>query len=142
MITKKNLGSWLAIPVFAIAIPTAAFAESGDDNPTGVAGAFNGQITTGSSYDPYTGNMRRQIDDIVVPGSIGAYPLKWTRYWNSHTSWRDGSFIGASWRFSYLDYRHSDGWGPVLPDGRQITDAMGVEEWAGGIATADLASYD
>ncbi len=136
MITNRNVRSWLAIPILAIAIPTAAFAEQGDDNPTGVAGAFNGQITTGSSYDPYTGNMQRQIDDIVVPGSIGAYPLKWTRYWNSHTSWTDGDFVGASWRFSYLKWQPN-----ITPDGRVFGDADGVEEWAGGIAPADLASY-
>jgi len=138
MITKKNLHRWLAIPVFAIALPTAAFAEAGDDNPTGVAGAFNGQITTGTSYDPYTGNMKREIDDIVVPGSIGAYPLKWSRYWNSHVSWRD-NVIGAKWRFSYLDYWHSSGEGPKFPDGRRIQGDYGVEEWAETIQ--DPATY-
>ena len=66
MITRRNLRSWLAIPILAIAIPTAALAEAGDDNPTGVAGAFNGQITTGSSYDPYTGNMRRILTVAMV----------------------------------------------------------------------------
>src|SRR5690348_6473755 len=50
-------------------------AEMGDDNPTGVAGIYNGQITTAGNYDPYTGNAVRTVDDIVVPGSVGAYPL-------------------------------------------------------------------
>jgi hypothetical protein len=90
-----------------------------------VAGAFNGQITTGNSYDPYTGNAKGEIDDIVVPGSIGAYPLKWSRFWNSHTTWRDKNFIGAHRRFSYLDYRHSDGYPPQFPDGRQIQGDYG-----------------
>src|SRR4029077_5012086 len=100
------------------------------------------------SYDPYTGNMKRDIDDIVVPGSIGAYPLKWTRHWNSHTSWRDNNSTGAKWRFSYFDYQYStgclgpgDGIPPTLPDGRQITDAFGVEETHNPIPTADLSKY-
>ncbi len=96
-------------------LPVYVFAgEQGDDNPTGVAGAFNGSITTAGSYDPYTGNVHRQIDDIVVPGSVGAYPLKWTRYWNSHVTWGENT-IGAKWRFSYVD------WGiDETPDGRQL----------------------
>lgn len=107
-----------------------ACAEQGDDNPTGVAGAFNGSITTAGSYDPYTGNMQRRIDDIVVPGTIGAYPLKWTRYWNSHTNWRDNQPIGAAWRFSYLGYIYEGGYPPNFPDGRQLQDNQyGVEEW-------------
>src|SRR5712692_9010661 len=76
--------------------------EQGDDNPTGVAGIFNGQITTAGSYDPCTGNAMRSVDDIVVPGSIGAYPLKWTRYFNSHVTYQDNQ-IGGAWRFSYRD---------------------------------------
>jgi hypothetical protein len=130
MTTRRSIRSWLAIPIFALALPAAAFAEQGDDNPTGVAGAFNGSITTAGSYDPYIANMHRQIDDIVVPGSVGAYPLKWTRYWNSHTSWHDNNSIGASWRFSYMNYQHGTAYPPNFPDGRQIQkDDFGVEEW-------------
>lgn len=96
-------------------------AEQGDDNPTGVAGAFNGNITTGCSYDPYTGNAMRVIDDIIVPGSVGAYPLKWTRYFNSHVTFLDNK-IGGKWRFSFID---CDGY--TLPDGREVTGDYGVE---------------
>ncbi len=149
MITKRNFRSWLTGFLVSVFLPVAALAEQGDHNPTGVAGAFNGQITTGGSYDPYTGNMKRQIDDIVVPGSIGAYPLKWTRYWNSHTSFRDNSLVGAHWRFSYFDYYYSTsclpgdaGNPPSFPDGRQIIkDAFGIEETHDAIATADLSKY-
>ena len=45
-------------------------------NPTGPSGEYNGSITTGGSYDPYTGNAKRFVDDLTVTGSIGAYPLK------------------------------------------------------------------
>src|ERR1700737_1085231 len=99
--------------------------EQGNDNPTGVAGAFNGSITTAGSYDPYAGNANRQIDDIVIPGSVGAYPLKGPRYWNSQV--RDGqNKMGASWRFSYLGYKDF-----AFPDGRILSGAFGVEEHRG-----------
>src|SRR5947208_8123099 len=65
--------------------------EQGDDSPAGVAGIYNGNIATGGSYDPYTGNAMRHVDDIVVPGSVGAFPLKWTRYFNSHVTFGLGS---------------------------------------------------
>src|SRR5437016_9321081 len=67
-------------------------ADDGGYNPTGVSGIFNGNITTGCSYDPYTRNPRREITDIVVPGSVGAYPLKFTRVYNG----RDGGGAGSS----------------------------------------------
>jgi hypothetical protein len=49
-------------------------ADLGDDNPTGISGEFNGNVRTGCSYDPYTGNATRPITDIVVPGAVGGYP--------------------------------------------------------------------
>src|SRR2546430_15617824 len=52
---------------------------AGNDNPGGVTAEYNGSVTTAGHYDPYTGNAKREIDDIVVAGSIGAYPLKFTR---------------------------------------------------------------
>ncbi len=54
-----------------------------DHNPVGVTGAFEGVITTGCAYNVLNHNATRQIDDIVVPGAIGKYPLKMTRYYNS-----------------------------------------------------------
>ena len=56
----------------------------GDDhNPIGVTGAFEGVTTTAGAYNVLNHNAQRQIDDFVVPGSIGKYPLKMTRYYNS-----------------------------------------------------------
>lgn len=57
-------------------------AQVGGDNPTGVAGAFNGQITTGCSYDGYTGNATRSCTDLAVT-SVGNYPLALVRSANS-----------------------------------------------------------
>jgi hypothetical protein len=133
------------VAIMAALLPIAAFAQ-GEDNPTGVTGIYNGNVTTAGSYDPLTFNAIRAIDDIVVPGSVGAYPLKWTRYFNTRKA------PGVShWTYSYNDYLigsvtlgGSDTIG--FPDGRRINLAdacvSGVEEfdvtYAGG-ATLFLA---
>jgi len=123
----------LLLAFIAVAASTAlgSSAGQGDDNPTGVSGIYNGQITTAGSYDPYTGNAMRVVDDIVVPGSQGAYPLKWTRYFNSHVTFRD-NLIGGAWRFSYLNYQ-TDSVKVYTPDGREFSynraNVYGVEEW-------------
>jgi hypothetical protein len=51
------------------------FAQAGNDNPGGVKNEYHGSTGGAGTLDPYTGSARRGIDDIVVPGSIGAYPL-------------------------------------------------------------------
>ena len=77
-----------------------SFGEVGNDNPTGVTGEYNGSITTAGSYDPYTGNGKRFITDLTVTGSVGAYPLKWTRILNTRGG--HGTFgQGGGWRHSY-----------------------------------------
>lgn len=72
--------------VFSLVLLLAAAwvrAELGDTNPTGISGQFNGNVTTGGSYDSYTWNATRSVTDIVVPGAVGAYPLAFTRTFNS-----------------------------------------------------------
>jgi hypothetical protein len=87
--------------------------NGGYQSPVGVTGLFSGNVTTGCSYDPLSHNARRQVDDIVVPGSIGKYPLKMTRYYNSR---KEGvSSLGPGWSYEY-------GWGSsgskiAYPDG-------------------------
>ena len=49
----------------------------------GASGIFNGQVNTGCSYDPYTGNATRSITDIAVAGAVGEYPLALVRTANS-----------------------------------------------------------
>src|SRR4029077_19000505 len=67
----------------------------------------------------------------VVPGSVGAYPLKWTRYWNSHTNYQD-HFMGARWRFSYIKYAFYMDRPLEYPDGRTLDwitpNAFGIED--------------
>ena len=102
----------------------------GNDSPNGVSGGFNGMVNTGCAYDAYTGNARRVIDDIVVPGTVGAYPLKWSRIYNS----RDpdiGNGLGAGWRHSYLWSESYEGGDIVrFPDGREVdfNEATGIPE--------------
>lgn len=75
---------------------------AGNDNPTGVTGEYNGSITTAGSVDPYTGNAKRFIDDLMVPGSVGAYPLKWTRILNTRNGQASAPFgQGGTWRHCY-----------------------------------------
>src|SRR5437879_5982140 len=77
-------------------------AQAANDNPTGPAGMFNGNITTGCSYDPYTGNAVRSVTDIVVTGSVGANPLAFTR--TSTSRGADYAFdfgFAGSWQHSY-----------------------------------------
>jgi RHS repeat-associated protein len=104
----------LVVIIAASLTPSHLFAQ-GEDNPTGVTGVYSGNVTTGCSYDPYTENAHREVDDIVVPGCVGAYPLKWTRYNNSR---HDGPGFGG-WTFSYSYFVDSAG-GWHLPDGRVI----------------------
>lgn len=130
--------------VATLAIAQPCLSETGDNNPTGVAGIYNGQITTAGNYDPYTGNAMRTVDDIVVPGSLGTYPLKWTRYFNTHVTWQDNR-MGGSWRFSYLDYRYPNATNelPCYPDGRRITlGEWGVEEYNDAVAPAGIRMPD
>jgi hypothetical protein len=92
--------------LFAAAVPSA-FAD--DHNPIGVTGAFEGVITTGCAYNVLNHNARREIDDIVVPGSIGKYPLKMTRYYNSRLTGIYG-IMGAGWTHGYQwgwDFSHN-----------------------------------
>jgi hypothetical protein len=85
------------------------------DGPVGVTGIFNGNITTGCSYDPLTHSAKRTIDDIVVPGSIGKYPLKLTRYYNSRS--RDAGRLGPGWQHEYSWLVTSAGNRIVTPSG-------------------------
>ena len=92
--------------LFAIALmhATPLFAQGTNyEGPVGVTGIFNGNVTSGCSYDPLTHSAHRAIDDIVVPGSVGKYPLKMTRYYNSRQQYYAGGAIALSpgWAHEY-----------------------------------------
>jgi RHS repeat-associated protein len=71
-----------------------------DHNPIGTTGVFEGVTTTGGAYNVVSHNATRQIDDIVVPGAIGKYGLKMTRYYKSRSE-IVGGLMGAGWTHGY-----------------------------------------
>jgi RHS repeat-associated protein len=94
-----------------------------------VAGTFEGVVTTGCAYNVLNHSTSRAIDDIVVPGSIGKYPLKMTRY---HVSAGiPDSALGPGWRHEYAWFA---GQGKVeYPNGNiwdnYCEDPVGVSDW-------------
>jgi RHS repeat-associated protein len=137
--------------------PLACFSQ-GTDNPTSVAGVFNGNSNTGCSYDPYTANATRVIPDLTVAGAVGAYPLQWARIMNSRLQVNQFLGAGGGWKHSYQWSVTADSNSvtnsPVsvyvtYPDGRKIhftagvgtplTPPLGVtERFKGGIGTTDV----
>jgi RHS repeat-associated protein len=97
------------------------------EGPLGVTGIFNGNVTTGCSYDPLSHSAHRAIDDIVVPGSIGKYPLKMTRYYNSRQQYYAFTAIGLSpgWAHEYSWLLWSAGHKVVSPHGNVYDDYCG-----------------
>jgi hypothetical protein len=85
----------------------------------GVTGIFNGNVATGCSYDPLAHSAHRAIDDIVVPGSIGKYPLKMTRYYNSRAQYYGLTAIGLGpgWAHEYSWLVWSGGSKVISPNG-------------------------
>lgn len=136
-VVGKKTGAVALQCVLAVLIGIAGFfastvcAQVGNDNPTGVCGQFNGNVTTGCSYDPYTANATRSITDITVAGGTGAYPLAFTRTMTSRYIAGLPTEFGpaGSWRHSYqwsINTETTDTGRPGryvvnYPDGRQIT---------------------
>src|SRR2546423_5590750 len=117
--------------VGCVALARQGLAAPGIDNPLGPTGEYNGSITTGGSYDPYTGNAKRFIDDLTVTGSLGAYPLKWTRVLNTRnpSAWSH-SYEWGLWvkPYEYYHYYPNLYEGPgaqvTYPDGRILSFAI------------------
>ena len=110
------------------------------EGPVGVSGIFNGNISTGCSYDPLTHSSHREVTDIVVPGSIGKYPLKMTRYYNSRQQYYAGTAIGLGpgWAHEYSWLLYTAGEKVVSPHGNvydfHCGPPVGVSEsWDDGL---------
>lgn len=108
MTTQRNMFRrfrlFLSAVYVAFLCATPLRAQMGNDNPTGISGVYNGNVTTAGSYDPYTGNATRSVTDIAVAGGVGTYPLAFTRTMNSRYTPGAGLLqFGASgsWRHSY-----------------------------------------
>ena len=89
------------VGLFCAVISHEGRAQVGNNNPTGVSGIFNGNITTGGSYDPYTGNAIRTVTDIVVAGAVGEYPLALSRSYNSRNAWGGAFGLPGGWHHNY-----------------------------------------
>ena len=127
---KKTMFSLLSAIFLWLATCCVVTAQVDDHNPVGAMGTFEGVVTTGCAYNVINHSTQRAIDDIVVPGSIGKYPLKMTRYYVS----RDfgDSRMGPGWRH---EYSWSSGQGKVeYPNGNvwdnSCKDPVGVsDDW-------------
>jgi RHS repeat-associated protein len=109
---------WLVSALLLLPLPTV-LGQVGNNNPTGPAGDFNGEVTTGCSYDPYTGNAKRTITDLVVPGAVGKYGLTYSRTWNSRFGAWSHSF---NWAIAdvYKPQSQAMYYGVSFPDGRVV----------------------
>jgi RHS repeat-associated protein len=90
------------------------------EGPIGVTGIFNGNVTTAGSYDPAGHSAHRTVEDIPpVPGSLGKYPLKLTRYYNSRQQYYGIGAIGLSpgWSHEYAWLLWGDGTQVISPHG-------------------------
>jgi YD repeat-containing protein len=110
------------------------------EGPVGVTGIFNGNITTGCSYDPLTRSAKREVVDIPpIPGSIGKYPLKMTRYYNSRAQYYASSAyfnpaigLGPGWSHEYSWLLWSGGNKVVSPQGSASDFTCGQSGQSGG----------
>ncbi len=136
---RRALGVWsvaarIILLTLGLLITHLGGLKAQDDpagDPTGSGGDYNGLVTTAGSYDAYSGNAKRVITDLVVPGSNGSYPLAFTRYANSRAtfvSW-DAQYFAESgnWRHSYqwLVARVGDKYTVAYPDGRVVNFRIG-----------------
>jgi RHS repeat-associated protein len=115
----------LALTVsFFLAVGSRGLLASGaaapDVNPEGDTGALKAQIQTGGSYDIQSGNATRIVNDLHVPGALGAYGLDFTRYWNSLHP--EDTNEDAEWPidFAYSGWSHSWRWTAIY--GEQTPD--------------------
>jgi len=126
--------------LLALAAPRVCAQGNNYEGPIGVTGIFNGNVTTGCSYDPLTHSAHREVTDIVVPGSIGKYPLRMTRYYNSRQQYYALSAIGLGpgWAQEYSWLLWADGYKVVSPHGNVYDFHCGTpvgvsESWDDGI---------
>lgn len=82
-------------------IVTAGLAQTGNNNPHGPAGSFNGDVHTAGTYDPFTGSARRSISDLVLEG--GAAPVSFSRLVSTRNVVGVSSVFGqaGAWRHSW-----------------------------------------
>ena len=92
----------LTFSVFlALLLASSLHAQVGNQNPSGVAGIFNGEAG-GRPVDPYTGNATTSITDISVAGAVGEYPLALVRTASSRSIAYNYPFgLPGAWNHNY-----------------------------------------
>ena len=115
--------------VIALACLSQVHAQVGGNNPTGVAGIFNGNVTTGCSYDPYTGNAIRSVTDIAVAGAVGEYPLALVRTYNSRSGAGGAAGFGTAGQWT-----HNYSWAiePSAPQSHPFTPSSYTVDYPDG----------
>src|SRR5438067_4910022 len=134
--SSQRIATSFAI-AFIFALPCSPLLADDDHNPIGVTGAFEGVITTAGAYNVLNHNATRQIDDIMVPGAIGKYGLKMTRYYNSRDPHYSLGGIGPGWRHEYMwvnysdkvDYPNGNTWDTHCTGDWGLGGPLGVSDW-------------
>lgn len=139
-----------AVGVLLLLVFAGPLGAQGENNPTGVTGVFNGTVTTGGSYDPYTGNAVRTINDLTVPGAVSEIPLAFSRMFASRGAWTTSFGSGGPWRHSY-EWTMTDNnivgtptsYHIVYPDGRDVVFAAvsGQTFWRGPAGTDERLEF-
>jgi RHS repeat-associated protein len=136
---------WLLfVPVMLFVLATPSLLAIVDDhNPIGVSGVFEGVTTTAGAYNVLNHNATRQIDDIVVPGAIGKYGLKMTRYYNSRNQ-HYFNLMGPGWSHEYMwvnygdkvDYPNGNVWDShCTGDWTPLGGPLAMSDWLGTYST-------
>jgi RHS repeat-associated protein len=142
---RLTLFASLAVLLVGLGVSASLAQEVDMHNPIGVKGIFNGNVATGCSYDPLSHSAHREVTDIAVPGSIGKYPLKMTRYYNSRHQLSGA--MGPGWTFEYYWGLSTDGKKLTYPNGNVLDTsclgAVGVSDrWQTGPACGQNCSGD
>src|SRR5437899_8533174 len=132
---SRDMKKFLLVLLFASVGPSLLVGD--DHNPIGTTGAFEGVTTTAGAYNVLNHNATRQIDDIVVPGAIGKYGLKMTRYYNSRDTHYYLGGMGPGWRHEYMwvngsdrvDYPNGNVWDSHCTGDWGLGGPLGVSDW-------------
>jgi hypothetical protein len=110
---------WVGVMLMLAAGVAAADPGTGPayEGPVGVTGIFNGNVTTGCSYDPISHSAQRTVTDLVVPGAVGKYPLQMTRTYNSRAKFYSVIGSGPGWTHEYNWLVSLDGHKVISPQG-------------------------
>lgn len=98
----------------------AAYAQRGNQSSYG-PGTLASCPKPPVAFNPYSGNVHREVTDLQVWGSVGEVPLQWKRYYNSR------EMAGWTYSFQYLmadagaDARGNARIDISLPQGGRIT---------------------